>query len=89
MGGHARGIGCDLRALRMGKPLACRGHSQFLSASESGSRCGIESLDGFVAGIERHKTSGAVEDCEPALGISVKANFGPHEVSAAQLQAPR
>jgi hypothetical protein len=88
MGGHARGIGCDLRALRMGEPLACRGHSQFLCASESGSCCDIESLDGVVAGIERHKTSWAVEDCEPAIGIGVKANFGPHEVSAAHLQAP-
>ena len=78
MGGHARSTGCNFRPLGgMGKPLACRSRPQFLAARESGSRCGIESLDGFVAGIERQKTSWAVEDCEPALGIGVKANFGP------------
>jgi hypothetical protein len=54
----------------MGKPLACRSRPQFLAARESGSRCGIESLDGFLAEIKRHKTSCAVEDCEPAIGIA-------------------
>jgi hypothetical protein len=71
MGGHARSTGRNFGPLGgMGKPLACRSRPQFLAACENGSRCGIESLDGFLAGIKRHKTSCAVEDCEPAIGIA-------------------
>ena len=75
MGDQARGTDRNLRPLGgMGKPLACPGYQQFLACSESGSRCGTETLHGFFAGAERQKTPWAVEDCGPAIGISVNAN---------------